>query len=335
MIPSFTSGCASLAVLLAIRIVQESASSQPPPRAKPLIAQIEGFPIVSSRWNTPWPNWEKSFPSTGVRCASSPISAPATKDFSPAPVRISTRTDASSRASTSASRSSSTVLRLSAFNTFGRLKVMNAMPSFFSYSKFPKSMVRRPPRSPLKFHGLGFLRIRVVVEAAPGLAASPAGEHHALQQRRAGEAALAEFIEHDVGDVIRSVKSDEIEQRERSHGMPAAQLHRIVDIFNRPDAFFECANGIEEVRNQKPVDDKSRAVVRANRRLTQLRAQSYHFFVHGGVRGDGFHNLDKLHHRNRIEKMQANEAVGTFGRGGNFRNGERRRIAGEDRRGRT
>src|SRR5712692_7681722 len=89
--PSFTSGCPSFAVLLAIRMVQESASSQPPPSANPLIAQIDGFPIVSSKWKTPWPKSENSFPFTGVCNASSLISAPATNAFSPAPVRISTR----------------------------------------------------------------------------------------------------------------------------------------------------------------------------------------------------------------------------------------------------
>src|SRR5713101_6813652 len=66
MIPSFTSGCPSFAFLLAIRIVQESATSHPPPSANPLIAQIEGLPIVSRRWITPWPNRENSFPLTGV-----------------------------------------------------------------------------------------------------------------------------------------------------------------------------------------------------------------------------------------------------------------------------
>src|SRR5437773_1145963 len=33
-------------------MVQESASSQPPPSANPLIAQIDGLPIVSSKWKT-------------------------------------------------------------------------------------------------------------------------------------------------------------------------------------------------------------------------------------------------------------------------------------------
>src|SRR5437764_14116966 len=38
-----------------MRIVQESASSQPPPNANPLITQMDGFPIVSSKWKTLWP----------------------------------------------------------------------------------------------------------------------------------------------------------------------------------------------------------------------------------------------------------------------------------------
>src|SRR5713226_1909037 len=138
IIPNFTSGWPSFAVLLAIRIVQESASSHPPPSANPLIAQIDGFPIVSSNRSTLCPKSENSLPSTGVRVASSPMSAPATNDFSPAPVKISTRTAESSRASSSASRNSSIVFRFSAFNTFGRLKAIYAIPSFFSKTKFSK-----------------------------------------------------------------------------------------------------------------------------------------------------------------------------------------------------
>jgi len=41
-----------LGVLVAMRMVQASASSQPPPSAKPLIAAIEGFPKVSSLLST-------------------------------------------------------------------------------------------------------------------------------------------------------------------------------------------------------------------------------------------------------------------------------------------
>jgi len=47
--PILTSGCPSLALELAMRRVQASASSQPPPRAKPLMQAITGLPQFSIR----------------------------------------------------------------------------------------------------------------------------------------------------------------------------------------------------------------------------------------------------------------------------------------------
>ena len=57
---------------------------------------------------------------TGVCRASSLMSAPATKAFSPDPVRITTRTSASFLAWSKAAPSSRTVCELSAFRTAGR-----------------------------------------------------------------------------------------------------------------------------------------------------------------------------------------------------------------------
>jgi hypothetical protein len=51
------------------------------------------------------------------------MSAPATKDFSPAPVKMATRTSGSFWMFVKQSASSSTVLRFNAFKTWGRLTV--------------------------------------------------------------------------------------------------------------------------------------------------------------------------------------------------------------------
>src|SRR5262249_20210627 len=69
-----------------------------------------------------------------LTCASSLMSAPAMKALSPAPVRITPRTAASSRASSKTVFKSSHVRWLSAFSTFGRLSVTKAMAFFFSYA---------------------------------------------------------------------------------------------------------------------------------------------------------------------------------------------------------
>src|SRR5882757_5692084 len=64
------------------------------------------------------------------------MSAPAMKALSPAPVRITPRTEASALASSNAARKSIQVGVLSALSTFGRLTVTQAIEPFFSYWTF-------------------------------------------------------------------------------------------------------------------------------------------------------------------------------------------------------
>src|SRR6267142_656008 len=71
--------------------------------------------------------------STAVTRATSVMSAPATKALPPAPVRITPRTEPSSRASSNAVRRSRMVFALRALSTFGRLMVTEAIAPFFSY----------------------------------------------------------------------------------------------------------------------------------------------------------------------------------------------------------
>src|SRR6266550_8154796 len=340
--PSFTSGWPSFAVLLAIRMVQESASSQPPPSANPLIAQIDGFPMVSSRWKTPWPKSENSLPLTGVCSASSLISAPATNAFSPAPVRINTRTAWSSRASSSACCNSSTVLRFSAFSTFGRLKVMYAIPSLVSYKIFSQpifSLLLRSaysafPRYPffcvlgtlpaprpkatnnqllLEFHRLRIPRVRIIIKSPSRLPPVPSRQHHPLQQRRRRESPFLEFIKHNLRNVIGRVESHEIQQRQRPHRVPAPQLHRIVDVLDRPDALFQRTNSIQKIRHEQSIHNKAGAVLRAYGGLAQFRAKRHHLVVNRRLRSNRPHHFHQFHHRHRIKKMQTDETLWPLG----------------------
>ena len=136
MIPSLTSGVPSLAFSEATRTWQARASSQPPPRAKPLIAATTGLPSRSIRSSTRCPRIDRSCPSTGVCVASSPMSAPATKAFSPAPVRITPRTDASAPSAAKTASSSSITRSFRAFSFSGRLTVTMATPSRLSTIRF-------------------------------------------------------------------------------------------------------------------------------------------------------------------------------------------------------
>jgi hypothetical protein len=71
--------------------VQASASSQPPPKAKPLTSAIDGIGRRSSSANTDCPSSAPSRCAASGRCCSSLMSAPAQKAFSPSPVTISAR----------------------------------------------------------------------------------------------------------------------------------------------------------------------------------------------------------------------------------------------------
>src|SRR5438105_765999 len=99
---------------------QAIAISQPPPRAHPLMQAITGLPRFSIRSSTACPRCVYSFASTGLFFCNSPMSAPATNDFSPAPVRITARTSRSSLSCVNTVRSSPIVAMFRALSTLGR-----------------------------------------------------------------------------------------------------------------------------------------------------------------------------------------------------------------------
>ena len=125
VIPRPTSGCPNNALSEQIRISQLMASSLPPPSAKPFTAAITGTGKVSILRKISLPNLPKCSPCSLVITLIAAMSAPATKDFSPAPVRIIARISERSTASNAASISFSTS-SFNAFSAFGRLIVMTA-----------------------------------------------------------------------------------------------------------------------------------------------------------------------------------------------------------------
>src|SRR5438105_10715835 len=65
----------------------------------------------------------------------------------------------------------------------------------------------------------------VVVEALARLPAEVAGLHHLLQKVRRGVDRILELLVQDVGDRVRGVDTDQVEQRQRTHGMPEPERH--------------------------------------------------------------------------------------------------------------
>ena len=134
--PRPVSGWPKTAVSAQIRISQLMLSSQPPPSAKPLTAAIVGIGSFSSLRKTSLPSLPKASPSALVSVLISPMSAPATKAFSPLPVMTSARISSSAMICPIISSRSATTAEFSALSALGRLMVATAMLPFFSNRTF-------------------------------------------------------------------------------------------------------------------------------------------------------------------------------------------------------
>src|SRR5205085_11497990 len=192
--------------------------SQPPPTAAPLTAAITGTLHNSIRSQTACPRSAAARAPASSSPASSAMSVPALKLAAPAPVKITARRSVRAVICVNNSASRSSSARESALRLAGRLSVTSV--------NGPRSSMISSGFKSLQVHRLWILRIAVVIEAAPCLAPVETGEDHTIEERRRGEAALAEFCEHDLGDVVGCVEADEIKERQRSHRVAAAEFHR-------------------------------------------------------------------------------------------------------------
>src|SRR5206468_13091115 len=167
-------------------------------------------------------------------------------------------------------------------------------------------------RAQRRLDGWGALRgppclLSVRVEAAAGFAAELAGHHHSLEQRRRRVAGFAEFLEHHLGDVQRSVEAHQIEQGERSHRIAAAELHRRIDVLERREPALVDTDRVEPVGHEETVDDERGRVLGLYRRLAH-RAHPLGGGLHRVVAAqDRAHDLDELHERDRVEEVQAED----------------------------
>ena len=83
--------------------------------------------------------------------------------------------------------------------------------------------------------------------------------------------------------------------------------------------------------HQQAIDDEAGLVAGAHRNFAELGAELDRRVVDLGRGGDGLHHFHQLHHRNGIEEVQADEALGALGRRHQLGDGDRRSVGGEDR----
>ncbi len=115
-------------------------------------------------------------------------------------------------------------------------------------------------------------------------------------------------------DVVGRVEADEIEQRERPHGIAAAELHSVVDVLDRSHTLFVGADSVEQIRHQQPVHDESGFVAGAQGHFADLLSELVRGVVDVAGRGNRPHDFHQLHQRHGIKEVQADEALRALGR---------------------
>src|SRR5262249_42971466 len=87
--------------------------------------------------------------------------------------------------------------------------------------------------------------ITVIIKSPSALPSIPSRQYHSFQQRRRRKSPFLIFVIHNLRNVIRRIQPHKIQQCQRSHRMPASQLHRIINVLDRPHALFERANRVQ------------------------------------------------------------------------------------------
>ena len=194
-----------------------SASSQPPPSAKPLTAAMVGDGQRSRSLAHDAVAERGELPRLGRAdgAAISAMSAPATNALSPPPVRMSARTVGVGSERERGARARWSVFALSALSALGRSIVRMASASCRS----PAGCSRRPW---VQSSG----RASVLVEAAAALLAEPAGGDVLAQQRARAVLVVAEPSCSTSAIARHGVEADEVGELERAHRLVDAQLHR-------------------------------------------------------------------------------------------------------------
>src|SRR5216117_3604905 len=173
--------------------------------------------------------------------------------------------------------------------------------------------------------------LAVVVEAAARLPPEVPRQHHAAQERRRREARLPVLRLQERGHVEDDVEPDEVGERERAHGVVGAVLHRRVDVGDRAETALEAADRVDHVGDEEAVHDVTGRVGDHDGRLAEPLGEGDAGLHRVRRRLQARRHLDQLHGVHRVEEVEADEALGPAGGGGQLGHGQRRGVGGEDR----
>ena len=91
--------------------------------------------------------------------------------------------------------------------------------------------------------------------------------------------------------------------------MSHAQFHYLVYIFRCCHAFMNTKYGFINHRHEYAVRNKTGKIIRRYRNFAKFFGNLYHGFSYRISRFKAVDHLNKFHHRNRIEKVHADDAL--------------------------
>src|SRR3990167_385940 len=171
----------------------------------------------------------------------------------------------------------------------------------------------------------------LTIKTMTALAPEATGRHQFLEQGGRTVFGIAETLLKGLQNCQQGIQTDQVGQRQRPHGLTAAQLHAGVDVLGSGQALLQGEDGLVEHRHQNPVDHETRTVAGADRGFADAlgERQGAGMASLGGFQpANHFH---QGHERYRVEEMQTDKALGLTDNGRQLADRQRRGIAGDDR----
>ena len=125
---------------------------------------------------------------------------------------------------------------------------------------------------------------------------------------------VAALLVHRLEDLVRRVQADQVEQRQRTHRVAAAEAHRGVDVLAGGVAALVHRGGVVEVAEEQGVGDEAGPVAADDGVLAQPRDQRFDVLDDVRLGDDGPDDLDEALHRRRVEEVHADDPAGVGGR---------------------
>ena len=162
------------------------------------------------------------------------------------------------------------------------------------------------------------------------ISAQPARIHHFNQQRTWPVFWIAEAIVHYPHDVEANVEADEVCKCQRPHRVRHSKLEHLVHGFRCRNAFHNRVNRFVNERHEDSIRDETGSIVHLDGSLLELQRELLDRRVRFIAGGNATDDLDQFHHRNRIEKVHADDLVRPLGNRRQLGDRNRRSIRGEN-----